>query len=110
MDRGRKALPTLNKHTDLRYYQKCQTIHAEKLNSIKSSIDTTAPARRNHLRKNMKKEQMMEERFAKIERENRILLEKMAHIMQTNTLDNNLGSLVAVPCGWWWTEQRCGAA
>ena len=92
MDRGRKALPTLNKHTDLRYYQKCQTIHAEKLNSIKSSIDTTAPARRNHLRKNMKKEQMMEERFAKIERENRILLEKMAHIMQTNTLDNKNGS------------------
>ena len=31
---------------------------------------------------------MMEERFSKIERENRILLEKMSHIMQNNTLDN----------------------
>jgi len=30
----------------------------------------------------------MEERYAKIERENRILLEKMSYIMQNNTLDN----------------------
>ena len=92
MDRGRKALPTLNKHTDKRYVERCQDIHARKLNSIKSHIDTSAPPRRNHLRKNLKKEQMMEERFAKIERENRILLEKMSHIMENNTLDNANGS------------------
>ena len=37
----------------------------------------------------MKREQMMEERYAKIERENRLLLEKMSHIMQGgNSIDN----------------------
>ena len=92
MDRGRKALPTLNKHTDKKAYEKSKAKHLEKLNNIKSSIDTSAPPRRNHLRRNRKKEQMMEERFAKIERENRILLEKMSHIMQNNTLDNKNGS------------------
>ena len=34
------------------------------------------------------REQMMEERFAQIERENRLLLEKMSYIMQRDTLDN----------------------
>lgn len=34
----------------------------------------------------------MEENFAKIERENRILLEKMSDIMRKNTLDNTGGS------------------
>ena len=71
MDRGRKALPTLNKHTDKRYFERCQDIHARKLNSIKSHIDTSAPPRRNHLRKNLKKEQMMEEKYFQIDRENR---------------------------------------
>ncbi|GLD94472.1 hypothetical protein PINS_up003083 [Pythium insidiosum] len=93
MDRGRKALPTLNKHTDSRYYQKCQEIHRQKLHTIKSSIDNSEPHRPLHLRKNLKKEQLKEERYAEIERENRILLEKMSHIMQSETLDNKNQSL-----------------
>jgi len=88
MDRGRRAMPTLNKHTDGASYERSMAIHKKKLNGIKSSIDTTAPPPRMHLRKNLKKEQMMEENYAKIERENRILLSKMSNIMQTNTLDN----------------------
>ncbi|TMW68359.1 hypothetical protein Poli38472_005827 [Pythium oligandrum] len=93
MDRGRKAIPTLNKHTDSKYYQKCQEIHRLKLNTIKSSIDNSEPHRPLHLRKNLKKEQMKEERYAEIERENRILLEKMSHIMQNETLDNKNQSI-----------------
>lgn len=93
MDRGRKAIPTLNKHTDAKYYQKCQEIHRSKLNTIKSSIDTSEPHRPTHLRKNLKKEQMKEERYAEIERENRILLEKMSFIMQNDTLDNKNQSI-----------------
>ncbi|KAH7479835.1 hypothetical protein PRIC1_008612 [Phytophthora ramorum] len=93
MDRGRKAIPTLNKHTDSKYYQRCQEIHRTKLYSIKSAIDNSEPHRPTHLRKNLKKEQLKEERYAEIERENRILLEKMSTIMQGDSLDNKNQSI-----------------
>ncbi|EQC39829.1 hypothetical protein SDRG_03249 [Saprolegnia diclina VS20] len=93
MDRGRKALPTLNKHTDSKFYSRCQSIHKKKLSTIKSCIDNSEPTRPAHLRKNLKKEQMKEERYATIERENRILLEKMSFIMQHDTLDNKNDSI-----------------
>ena len=92
MDRGRKALPVANKHCDLRAYKRCMEIHAQKLNGIKSVLDIKAPERRAHLRKNLKKEQMMEERFSKIERENRILLEKMSYIMQKDTMTEEMNA------------------
>ncbi len=91
MDRGRTAMPTLNKHTDGAAYERSMKIHKDKLLGIKSSIDTTAPPPRMHLRKNLKKEQMMEENYAKIERENRILLSKMSNIMQVLFARNKLG-------------------
>lgn len=93
MDRGRKAIPTLNKHTDSKYYQRCQEIHRSKLFTIKSAIDNSEPHRPSHLRKNMKKEQMKEDRYAEIERGNRILLEKMSTIMQGEKLDNKNQSI-----------------
>ena len=92
MDRGRKALPTLNKHTDLKYYTNCKNIHLKKLNNIKSCIDNGEPVRPTHMRKNLKKAQMIAENNAKIERENKILLEKMSGIMQHGVLDNKNGS------------------
>mmetsp|Transcript_27786 Transcript_27786/g.55539 ORF Transcript_27786/g.55539 Transcript_27786/m.55539 type:complete len:184 (-) Transcript_27786:66-617(-) len=88
MDRGRRAMPTLNRITDGRSRQRNQELHRRKLQSMRPSIDNRAPPRHSHLRRNLKKEKMMEERFATIERENRILLEKMSYIMQHNTLDN----------------------
>jgi E3 ubiquitin-protein ligase TRIP12 len=71
----------------------CQKLHRERLRNMKPAIDNKPPKRHNHLRKNMKREQMMEERFAQIERENRLLLEKMSYIMQRNTLDNKSSAL-----------------
>lgn len=85
MDRGRRAIPTLNKHTDTKYYQKCQEIHRKKLLSIKSTINNSEPHRSVHFGRNLKKEQLKEERYAEIDRENRILLEKMEQIMQNET-------------------------
>lgn len=41
-----------------------------------------------HLRRNLKKEQILEERFSEIERDNRLLLAKMSYIMRHSTLDN----------------------
>ena len=49
---------------------------------MKCSIDNAPPKRHSHLHKNLKKEQLMEERFAEIERDNRLLLEKMSYIMR----------------------------
>lgn len=84
MDRGRSAMPKANKITAKKYEDYCKKLHRNRLNKIKSSIDNKAPKRHNHLRQNLKREQLMEERYAKIERENRILLDKMSSIMQGN--------------------------
>ena len=56
-------------------------------------MDAREPTQFRHLKKKLKKFQMLEgrvilitacaERYTEIERENRILLEKMTHIMQT---------------------------
>ena len=56
---------------------------------MKCSIDNQEPKRHPHLHKNAKKAQLMEERYAEIERDNRLLLEKMSFIMRHATLDND---------------------
>jgi len=52
------------------------------LQEIKGTVDMNAPPKFQHLKKKMKKTQMLEERYTEIERENRILLEKMTNILQ----------------------------
>ncbi len=54
----------------------------KKLRKIRPQIDSRRPNSYKHLRSKKKKEQLLEDRFTEIERENRILLEKMTHIMQ----------------------------
>lgn len=74
-----------------KYNEYCQRLHQKRLRSIKAAIDNKPPKRPSHLRKNLKREQMMEERYATIERENRLLLEKMSAIMQGgHGIDNKL--------------------
>ena len=46
-------------------------------------VDTKAPQTYMHLHLKLKKLQLEEERLATIERDNRILLEKMSYIMRT---------------------------
>ena len=59
-----------------------------KLREMKASIDTKEPhTRQGGKRRNPKKEQMMEERYAQIERDNRLLLEKMSYIMRHQSMD-----------------------
>ena len=77
-----------NKVSSRRQLRRSQELHKKKLRNIKSTLDNKPPKRHNHLRKNRKKQQMMQDRFAKIERENQLLLEKMSFIMQNDTLDN----------------------
>ena len=79
MDRARRAMPIGNKACHARFVKAQQERHKKKLREMKASIDTKEPhTRQGGKRRNPKKEQMMEERFATIEKENRILLEKMS--------------------------------
>lgn len=76
-----RAIPNGNKVLSKRWEEQKLQIHYEKLKRIKSSIDKSCPATFSHLKRKPKKEQMVEERFTEIERENRLLLEKMSQIM-----------------------------
>lgn len=56
----RRALPKSNKITYQRYVDKCQKLHRDRLKKIKSTLDNKAPKKHKHLRRNLKREQMME--------------------------------------------------
>jgi E3 ubiquitin-protein ligase TRIP12 len=86
MDRARRAMPIGNKQCYARHVQANQEKHKYKMATVKCSIDNSAPKRFSHLQRNQKKEQMMEERYAEIERDNRFLLEKMSHIMRVSLI------------------------
>ena len=53
-------------------------------------IDNGPPETYMHLHLKLKKMQMEEERLAMVQRDNRILLEKMAHIMTTKGRMDNI--------------------
>lgn len=57
-------------------------MHLAKLQNIKAAVKTVPPKSHAHLKSKPKKNQMLEERYTEIERENRILLEKMTNILQ----------------------------
>lgn len=83
MDRGRKAMPVQNKACMERHVQRCQERHQQKLRDMKCSIDNDCPRAASHLKNKAKKNAIIEEKCAQIETENRLLLEKMSHIMRT---------------------------
>eukprot|EP01138_Halocafeteria_seosinensis_P008999 gb/GECG01009198.1/.p1 GENE.gb/GECG01009198.1/~~gb/GECG01009198.1/.p1 ORF type:complete len:269 (+),score=34.20 gb/GECG01009198.1/:1-807(+) len=85
---GRKAEPKASKITYQRDVERNYELHRRRLQKIKPSVDNKPPKQCKHLRRNLKKEQMLEERYAKIEHENRVLLQKMSEIMQSDGLDN----------------------
>jgi E3 ubiquitin-protein ligase TRIP12 len=58
--------------------------HKRALQEMKPGIDTTEPktCSLQHLRNNLKREQLLEDRYMEIDRENRILLQKMSDVMR----------------------------
>ena len=88
-----RAIKAADKLSDRKYRAYCRRLHLKRLKNVKPSIDNRPPKRCPHLRQNLKKKQLMEERFATIERENQLLLEKMSAIMNKNCLDNKNHSL-----------------
>jgi hypothetical protein len=76
-------LPSSNKILARKYDQARYEAHRKRVSGQKASIDNSAPKPYMHLHVKLKKLQTEEERLAVIERDNRMLLEKMSHIMRT---------------------------
>ncbi|CAH1794411.1 unnamed protein product [Owenia fusiformis] len=76
-------LPTHNKLLQQKWDDTYYNEHKKKVKEARSMVDTKAPRTYLHLHLKPKKLQLEEERLATIERDNRILLEKMAYIMRT---------------------------
>jgi len=76
-------LPASNKILARKTDQARYEAHRARVSKAKHSIDNLAPKPYMHLHVKLKKLQTEEERLAVIERDNRMLLEKMSHIMRT---------------------------
>mmetsp|Transcript_43226 Transcript_43226/g.92468 ORF Transcript_43226/g.92468 Transcript_43226/m.92468 type:complete len:291 (-) Transcript_43226:252-1124(-) len=82
-----RALPVANKACAERERSRQDKAHRDRIQNMRPSVDTTVPhtAQMEHLRVNMKREQMLEDRYRTIDNENRILLNKMSDIMKHST-------------------------
>lgn len=81
----------LKERWDRKYYDE----HRDKVREAKSMVDTKPPKTYVHLHLKLKKLQLEEERYAVIERDNRILLEKMSQIMRNRGRVDNHNSYVS---------------
>jgi len=68
-----------------RVRQREQELMKTRIRNMKPQIDTRPPETMalDHVRNNLKREQLLEERYHAIDRDNRILLQKMSDIMKT---------------------------
>jgi E3 ubiquitin-protein ligase TRIP12 len=73
--------PVSNKILFKKWEENNKRIHQEKLKNMQARVNSGKPAQFFHLKFKAKRDQMLEDRFTEIERENRILLEKMSSIM-----------------------------
>lgn len=73
-----RAQPVQNKILQRKWNQQEHDIHKEKIRNVKSSLERSRDRRWSVPNRNPKKEAILETRNTEIERENRILLEKMA--------------------------------
>lgn len=62
--------------------------HQMRKSKVTSCIDNSSPPVYKHLINRAKKEQLQEERYMRIEHENKLLLQKMSNIMRTSSMDN----------------------
>lgn len=82
-------LPASNKLLQQRWDNKYYNEHRRMVLEARPMVDTKPPQTFMHLHLKLKKLQLEEERLATIERDNRILLEKMSFVMRTRgRIDN----------------------
>lgn len=77
-----RAIPVPNRNCGQFQNEQNRKMHQKKLLQMKHLIDTRPPGTFGLANSRKKKEQLIEDRFTEIERENRILLEKITQIMQ----------------------------
>ncbi|KAM3936125.1 uncharacterized protein CFAP97D2 [Leptodactylus fuscus] len=82
-------LPCGNKYLQQKWDKTYYDEHKRKVQSAKPMVDTNSPQAYVHLNLKLKKLKLEEERLSIIERDNRLLLEKMSAIMRTKgRIDN----------------------
>ena len=96
---GDRAIPEGNPILVEKERKRLRQVHLSRLRKTRPTIDTSLPKGFSKKKggglirkKNLKREQQMEERYSAIERENRRLLEKMSSVMTSKTLDNKLAA------------------
>jgi len=79
-----RAIPVANRACADRVQSRNQQLHRERIKKMRPQVDTAEPKviHMDHRRNNLKREQMLEERYYEIDRENRILLQKMSDMMK----------------------------
>jgi len=79
-----RSIPVANKTCAARARSRQHEQHRQRVQKVRPLVDTTLPAtaQLDHLRNNLKGEQLLEERYREIDRENRILLQKMSDVMR----------------------------
>ncbi|KAM6283833.1 uncharacterized protein CFAP97D2 [Spheniscus humboldti] len=82
-------LPCGNKYLQLKWDKAKYEEHKKRIQAAKPLVDTSAPATYGHLHLKLGKLKLEEDRLSVIERDNRLLLEKMSCIMRTKgQIDN----------------------
>lgn len=79
-----RAIPVVNKACYERNLKRNHDSHRLRISKMRPCIDNTKPetCALDHIRNNLKREQLMEDRYNEIDRDNRILLNKMSDIMK----------------------------
>ena len=93
MDRYRRSYRCTNRIVNERIEKRTLAIHKQKLRTTRRTVDNEKPSSYGmpHLKKNLKKAQMLEDRYTEIEKQNRTLLANMHAIMRnpSATTDNH---------------------
>jgi len=85
MDRGRVgSLVVSSKSCARKEWERRHDAHRDRIKKVKPATDMTMPhtATMDHIRNNLKKEQLLEGRYMEIDRENKLLLRKMSDMMK----------------------------
>ena len=92
-----RAIPAPNRYLHDKWHSQDLRLHKKKVNNVKPVLDMSAPIATRYPIIRAKQEQMQEDRFTEIERENRILLARMTQIMDhDSTIYNSKSSLASI--------------
>lgn len=83
-----RSIPTVNRIIQKKWNEKLHSIHCEQLKKIRSLLKITTPRNFTHLKTQLKRRQLLEgkryiEKHTEIDRENRVLMEKMTVIFSS---------------------------